>query len=139
MMRWSGRSVDRRRAINPDSVKTAMMRVFISSAANAAASHRARLTRPLCLPTSLLMMDRFSLRVSAVSMMRAIVATAATGYSPVAVSPDNIRQSDPSQTALATSVASARVGRGLETIDCNICVAVMTSLPASFACSMICF
>ena len=78
-------------------------------------------------------MDCFSWRVSAVSMMRAIVATAAIGYRPVAVSPDSIKQSEPSQTALATSVASARVGRGLATIDCSIWVAVMTTFPASFA------
>ncbi len=33
-------------------------------------------------------------------------------------------------TALATSPASARVGSGCVIIDSNICVAVMTSLPA---------
>jgi hypothetical protein len=32
--------------------------------------------------------------------------------------------------ALATSVISARVGRGLRTMDSSICVAVMTRLPA---------
>ena len=35
--------------------------------------------------------------------------------------------------ALATSVASARVGRRLEIIDSNICVAVITGLARMFA------
>lgn len=35
------------------------------------------------------------------------------GYVPLAVSPDNMTQSAPSRTALATSETSARVGRGL--------------------------
>ena len=35
------------------------------------------------------------------------------GYDPFAVSPDNMTQSAPSSTALATSLTSARVGRGL--------------------------
>lgn len=35
------------------------------------------------------------------------------GYDPFAVSPDNMTQSAPSRTALATSLTSARVGRGL--------------------------
>ena len=42
-------------------------------------------------------------------------------------------QSVPSKMALATSVASARVGSRLETIDSSICVAVMTGFPARFA------
>ena len=47
------------------------------------------------------------------SMMRAIVSTASIGYSPTLVSPDSITASAPSSTALATSEASARVGRGV--------------------------
>ena len=39
----------------------------------------------------------------------------------------------PSSTALATSVASARVGIGLSTIDRSICVAVITILPSRLA------
>ena len=46
-MRWTGRSAESLRAIRPDSVKTAISFAFTSSAANAAASHSARLTRPL--------------------------------------------------------------------------------------------
>lgn len=38
---------------------------------------------------------------------------ASMGYLPLAVSPDNMTQSAPSRTALATSEISARVGRGL--------------------------
>ena len=39
---------------------------------------------------------------------------------PLAVSPESMTQSAPSSTALATSLASARVGRGLPTILSNI-------------------
>mmetsp|Transcript_454 Transcript_454/g.1093 ORF Transcript_454/g.1093 Transcript_454/m.1093 type:complete len:202 (+) Transcript_454:2609-3214(+) len=39
-------------------------------------------------------------------------------------------QSVPSKTALATSLASARVGRGLWIMDSSISVAVMTNFPA---------
>ena len=53
-----------------------------------------------------------------------------TGKFPAAVSPDSMTQSEPSSTALATSVASARVGRGFLTMDSSICVAVITGLPA---------
>ena len=38
-------------------------------------------------------------------------------------------QSVPSSTALATSVHSARVGRGFLIMDSSICVAVMTGFP----------
>ena len=48
-------------------------------------------------------------------------------------------QSVPSRMALATSVASARVGRRLVVMDSSICVAVMTGLPALLALAMICF
>ena len=46
-----------------------------------------------------------------------------------AVSALSITASVPSQMALATSDASARVGRGLVVIDSSICVAVMESFP----------
>ena len=55
--------------------------------------------------------------------------TACTGKLPAAVSPESMTQSVPSSTALATSVASARVGRGLLIMLSSICVAVMTGLP----------
>ena len=45
----------------------------------------------------------------------------------------------PSRIALATSEASARVGRGAWTIDSSIWVAVITGLPCRPASRMICF
>ena len=50
----------------------------------------------------------------------AIVSTTSTGYLPIAVSADSITVSAPSNTAPATSVASALVGVGLAIIDSNI-------------------
>src|SRR5215472_1694493 len=49
--------------------------------------------------------------VSASIAMRLIMEHARWGCSPVAVSPESITQSVPAKTALATSLASARVGR----------------------------
>jgi hypothetical protein len=60
--------------------------------------------------------------------MRAIVCTASIGYSPAAVSPESISASAPSNTALATSDDSARVGRGCSIID-RYLVATITGLP----------
>ena len=71
-----------------------------------------------------------------------MVCTASTGYLPEAVSPESMTQLVPSKTALATSLTSARVGRGLRIMESSICVAVMTGLPAMlvrriiFFCSM---
>merc|ERR1711935_995783 len=76
------------------------------------------------------------------SASRAILAmmeTASVGYSPLAVSPDNMTQSAPSRTALATSDTSARVGRGFETIDSSIWVAQITGLPITLQRPMIIF
>ena len=57
--------------------------------------------------------SRCSMACASVAMMiRAIVSTVCTGYSPTLVSPDSISASAPSSTALATSEASARVGAG---------------------------
>ena len=44
----------------------------------------------------------------------ASIATASSGYLPIADSPESMMQSVPSRMALATSVASARVGRRLD-------------------------
>lgn len=63
------------------------------------------------------------------SLLRPLTCTAWTGKLPAAVSPDNMTQSVPSSTALATSVASARVGRGFLIMLSSICVAVITGLP----------
>src|SRR5438094_2575853 len=62
--------------------------------------------------------------------MRAIARTASTGWAPTDVSCDSITASVPSQIALATSEASARVGRFDVTIDSSISVAVITGTPA---------
>mgnify|MGYP003587085492 CR=1 FL=1 len=62
-------------------------------------------------------------------MIRSMARTASTGYCPTAVSAESITASVPSRIAFATSDASARVGRGLWTIDSSICVAVITGLP----------
>ena len=62
-----------------------------------------------------------------------------TGSSPIAVSPDSITASVPSNTALATSLTSARVGAGASIIVSSICVAVITGVPTSTQWRMICF
>ena len=66
-----------------------------------------------------------------------IIATASTGYSPIAVSCESISADEPSRTAFATSLASARVGSGSCTIVSSICVAVITGRPRSSECRMI--
>ena len=63
------------------------------------------------------------------SAMAAMVWTASTGYLPAAVSPESMMAEVPSYTALATSVISARVGRGFVIMLSSIWVAVMTCLP----------
>ena len=64
---------------------------------------------------------------SAASQMLRMAATALLGCLPEAVSAESITASLPSITALATSSTSARVGIGESTMDCNICVAVITT------------
>jgi hypothetical protein len=60
------------------------------------------------------------------AMMRAIMRATSDGWCPVAVSCESITASEPSNTAVATSLASARVGRVAVTIDWSISVATMT-------------
>ena len=70
-------------------------------------------------------------RASALSALRAsrtIVRTASSGWRPRAVSPESITAEVPSKIAFATSVASARVGRWLRSIESSICVAVIDGL-----------
>ena len=69
-------------------------------------------------------------RPRASSTIRAIVWTATIGCLPTLVSPESISASVPSSTALATSDASARVGRDDSIIDSSIWVATMTGLAA---------
>ncbi len=56
-----------------------------------------------------------------------MVATATPGYAPIEVSAESISAAAPSSTALATSLASARVEVGLWTIDSSIWVATMAA------------
>ena len=65
---------------------------------------------------------------SVFSMIRAMVRTAANACLPTLVSPESIRASAPSSTALAASEASARVGRLFSIIDSSTWVATMTGL-----------
>ena len=67
---------------------------------------------------------------SAAFTVDTMASTASMGYLPEAVSPESITQEVPSNTALATSETSARVGRGLRIMESSIWVAVMTGLPA---------
>ncbi len=72
-------------------------------------------------------------------MIRTIIFTASTGCFPTAVSAESMTASVPSKMALATSEASARVGRLCSTIDSSIWVAVMTGFPAARASRIIRF
>ena len=63
---------------------------------------------------------------SASMTMRAIICATSDGCAPVAVSCESITASVPSKTAVATSLASARVGRVAVTIDWSISVATIT-------------
>ena len=71
--------------------------------------------------------------------MRDMVSTASTGKRPDAVSAESMMASVPSRIALATSEASARVGRAFSIMLSSIWVAVITTLPAPLAISMIRF
>ena len=68
-----------------------------------------------------------------------MVSTVCTGNRPTALSPESITASVPSRMALATSEASARVGRGFSIMLSSIWVAVMTTRPAALAAAMIFF
>ena len=52
----------------------------------------------------------------------------------MAVSPESITASVPSSTALKTSLASARVGRLVDSMLLSICVAVITGTRADGRC-----
>ena len=82
---------------------------------------------------------RWSKASSARSAIRDIVDTTFTGLTPMAVSPESITALEPSQTALATSETSARVGSGLLTMVSSIWVAVMAGRPNAMHCRMISF
>ena len=73
------------------------------------------------------------------SAIEASIATASTGYWPTALSCESITASVPSRIALATSVTSARVGRGERTIESSICVAVIDGRASAPASAITCF
>src|SRR5207247_4468420 len=131
-----GRSFDSRRAVVPDSVKATATFALVSRAALAPAPQMAAGNDRA--PVAEVIMGSTA-PDSAVSTIRAIVRTASTGYRPAAVSADSITASVPSSTALATSEASALVGRGFSVMDSNICVAVITITRRALAVRMIRF
>ena len=94
--------------------------------------------RPAFVSSRLTVSSRWLLRLVNAAIL-ASIATASSGYLPIADSAESMTQSVPSRMALATSVASARVGRRLAVMESSICVAVMTGLPARFAFAMSCF
>ena len=67
---------------------------------------------------------------STASAILFIVATASRGYCPEALSAESMTASAPSNTAVATSDTSARVGTGEVIIDSSIWVATTTGLPS---------
>jgi len=71
--------------------------------------------------------------------IRSIIPTASTGYCPIADSADSITASAPSNTAVATSDTSARVGIAFVIMDSSIWVATTTGFPARRAARIICF
>jgi len=73
---------------------------------------------------------------SACRAAEASAITASHGYLPLAASPLNITASHPSQTALATSETSARVGTGFSIMLSTIWVALITKRPACLARAM---
>lgn len=72
---------------------------------------------------------RWFTATAARSAMRTMVSTALTGCFPEAVSPESMTALVNCRMAVATSLTSARVGRGWSTMDSSICVATMTGRP----------
>ena len=129
----SGRKLATARAVEPECVRQAMALAPTSSARRTAVNEIAWVTRASRSVTTSTASRPPSRRrfCSAERTISSITSTARMGYLPAAVSPDSMTASEPSKTAFATSLASARVGRGLSIIDSSIWVAVMTGLEAS--------
>ncbi len=132
------RKRDRKRGVPPDSVIVTMERTPMCSDRNIAAMAMAWSARSRLRGAASKSVSCANWR-SAPRQTRAIASTAFSGYLPAAVSCESITASVPSMTEFATSSTSARVGMGLSTIDCSICVAVMTTRLASSASRMIFF
>lgn len=127
-----GRYFAARRAIFPLSENTTAMPGFTSTAAFASAD-----TDASTVPTGFGVNSRTKLYawlwfepISACCWMEAMRETARAGWAPLAVSPESMHASAPSQTALAMSEISARVGCGESIMLSIICVAQMTKRPA---------
>ena len=119
------RSRDIRRAESPLWVNATRKRAPSSSPTSAAA----RVIAPPLVRGSPVSGGTESSAFSSIfTMIRDIVSTATIGNLPTLVSPDSISASAPSRTALATSEASARVGREVSIIDSSIWVATITGL-----------
>mmetsp|Transcript_30124 Transcript_30124/g.84134 ORF Transcript_30124/g.84134 Transcript_30124/m.84134 type:complete len:348 (+) Transcript_30124:380-1423(+) len=129
-----GRYLAMNLAVSPESDTTTMRATSCSrlalTALRAMASLMGRPAIRADAGCSLWYMPRKSSIDSALRQTSFMISTAFTGYLPLAVSPLSITQSAPSTTALPTSDTSARVGRGLCTMDSSICVATITGLPA---------
>ena len=127
----AGRHCESKRAVVPERVRHNTATAPSSSASkHADSATECSIARPrrTWLPPRICDMGR---SCSALTQMSAMIFTASSGCAPVAVSPESITASVPSSTAFATSLASARVGRGLTIIDSSICVAVITGMLAA--------
>ena len=120
-----GRTRDSRRVESPLVVKVMRYLQPSSSPISAAAAVTAPPLELGRVPSGRMRCSPWS---SVFSMMRAMVRTAANACLPTLVSPESIRASAPSSTALAASEASARVGRLFSIIDSSTWVATMTGL-----------
>mmetsp|Transcript_142 Transcript_142/g.539 ORF Transcript_142/g.539 Transcript_142/m.539 type:complete len:313 (+) Transcript_142:560-1498(+) len=146
-MGHAGRYLATRRAERPVLLSTTMALALTSKALKTPAAQMLSSTGigGTCDALMLLKMVSARREFCASTQILAMYSTTSFGYDPLAVSPDSMTQSAPSSTALATSLTSARVGRGLYVIDSSICVAQMTGLPTmlhlamSFFCAMTTF
>mmetsp|Transcript_29613 Transcript_29613/g.78418 ORF Transcript_29613/g.78418 Transcript_29613/m.78418 type:complete len:568 (-) Transcript_29613:199-1902(-) len=139
MMGTEGRSCTRRCTVAPVTVKQTMAFAPTSVARETAAATSASDCSGMCAGSFTLWRlarnifcsaaRRFSRGFSEVSITRLCISTHSALNLPTAVSPLSITASQPSRTAFALSLHSARVGVGHEIMDSNICVATMTGLP----------
>ena len=129
----SGRSRATRSAVLPPKVKAAMTAAPIVSATCRLAVAIAASDRRSGLGRDCVVISRQPGSRSTRSTIRSIMFTASNGYCPAAVSADSMTASAPSNTAVATSDASARVGAGALIMLSSICVATTTGIPRSRA------
>ena len=127
-----GRSADRSAAVRPVVVKQVIATASESPSTIDAAAWATAAASPVCRHGGCA--ARYSAPWDSTARAIRVAAEAASnGNSPIAVSPESMIASAPSRTAVATSLASARVGRGDRIIDSSICVATITGRPATLA------